>query len=202
MDGCIPRYARIVDGWCRSDMNRQKMTAGPGKRSSRDDLAEIILRGRLLLSSYAPLGAILSARTTGEARYTFAALAIAGLLDASRLTWLAGRLSTVPRSFAEVRDAGSEVAGYLATYLLPFLAAPHASVGDLVGYSIYAAVVIVITVRSNLGVVNPTIYLLGWRVALVRVHGGRERFLICRHIPPASAVVNVADFFGVLRTSD
>jgi hypothetical protein len=154
------------------------------------------------LSSYAPLNAILYARIDGSVRFAFAALAVVGLLDASRLTWLTGRLASVPRRFTEVRDAGGEVAGYLATYLLPFLAAPHASTGDLFGYGIYAVVVIVITIRSNLGAVNPTIYLLGWRVVTVTLEDGRERYLICRRVPAADTSLNVSELYGVLRARD
>ncbi len=178
------------------------MEAGPGTRSFADDLAEVLIRGRLLLSSYAPLCAILAARTSDETRDVFAALAILGVLDAARLTWLSGKLAPSPRRLTEVHDAGSEVAGYLATYLLPFLVAPHPTHGELIGYLLYALVVVAVTIRSNLGIVNPTIYLLGWRIALVTLSDGRERYLICRHIPDSTEPVRVANFFGVLRTED
>jgi hypothetical protein len=182
--------------------SRPSVTTGPGSRGVRDGVGQTLLRGRLLFSSYAPLNAILFARIDGGERFVFAALAIVGLLDASRLTWLAGRVAQAPRIFVDVRDAGAEVAGYLATYLLPFLAAPHATTSDVWAYGIYAIVVIVITLRSNLGAVNPTIYLLGWRVVTVTLQDGRERFLICRHVPRSGERVGVRELYGVLQAQD
>ena len=82
---------------------------------------------------------------------------------ALRLTVLARTTSPVPRTFAEVRDAGSEIAAYLATYLLPLLAAPNPETGEIVGYAIYALLIVVITLRSDLAHVNPTLYVLGWK---------------------------------------
>jgi hypothetical protein len=178
------------------------VTGGPGPGSARDGLGHTLLRARLLLSSYAPLDAILFARIDGGVRYAFAFLAIIGLLDASRLTWLAGGVVPVPRTFVEVRDAGGEVAGYLATYLLPFLAAPHTTAGDIWAYVIYAIVVVIVTLRSNLGAINPTIYLLGWKVATVTLQDGRERYLVCRRTPARGERVNVSELYGVLHTRD
>jgi hypothetical protein len=178
------------------------VNAGPGPRRARNDVAEAVLRGRLLFSSYAPLNAILAALIEDDVRYLFALLAILGFLDAYRLTWWASRVARVPRTFREVKDAGGEVAGYLATYLLPFLAAPHADAGDLVGYAIYAVVVVVVTLRSNLGAVNPAIYLFGWKIATVTLQDGRERYLVCRRTPPPGEVVHVANLYGVLHARD
>jgi hypothetical protein len=167
-----------------------------------DTVGETLLRGRLLLSSYAPLSAILYARIDGNIRYLFAGLAIAGLLDAARLTWLGSRVAAAPRSFVDVRDAGGEVAAYVATYLLPFLAAPHPDTGDLWAYGIFALVVIVVTLRSNLGAVNPTIYLLGWRVVAVTLLDGRQRYLVCRQVPAPGERVPIRELFGVLQRAD
>src|SRR5690349_21288048 len=59
---------------------------GPGRRSTVDSFGQTLLRARLLFSSYAPLNLILFLRIDGNIRLVFMALAVIGLLDASRLT--------------------------------------------------------------------------------------------------------------------
>jgi hypothetical protein len=178
------------------------IAVGPGRRRRRDDLGHSLLRARLLLSSYAPLNVILFIRVDSGWRFGFIALALAGFLDANRITWLAKRVAPVRRTFSAVRDSGGEVAAYVATYLLPFLAAPHAGAGEIWAYAIFAAVVAVISLRSDLAHVNPTIYLLGWKVVTVTLQDGRERYLVCRRAPSVGEPVSVTELYGVLQARD
>jgi hypothetical protein len=179
---------------------RSARATGPAPRRRRDDFWEAVLRARVLLSSYAPLLFILFARVhSTPLRVIFLGLGLLGLGDALRLTLLAGDKQAVPRSFVEVRDSGSQVAGYLATYLLPLLAAPDPDAGDLVGYSIYAFLIVVITLRSDLAHINPTLYLLGWKVVTVVTVDARERYLICKQAPKAGEQVRVTELYGVLH---
>ena len=180
----------------------ERQPRGPGPHQARDALGQTLLRARLLFSSYAPLNLILYARIDGGVRYGFLALGITGFLDANRLTWLAGRIAAAPRFFTAVRDSGAEVAGYLATYLLPFLAAPHLDTGDIWAYGIYAVVVIVITLRSDLAHINPAIYVLGWKVVTVTLQDGRERYLVCRRSPAPGDRTRVSELYGVLHSQD
>jgi hypothetical protein len=154
----------------------------------------------VLLSSYAPLFLILVARVdTAPIRAVCLGFAIVGIGDALRLTLLAGEKQAVPRSFDDVRDSGSQVAAYLATYLLPLLAAPDPDAGDLVGYGIYAVLIVVITLRSDLAHINPTLYLLGWKVVSVTTSMGGERYLICKQSPRIGEQVRVVQLYGVLH---
>jgi uncharacterized membrane protein len=61
-------------------------------------------------------------------------------------------------------DAGGEVSGYLAAYLLPFLTVSDPMTTDLVAYAIFVLVAGTVYIRSGLMQINPTVYLLGWRV--------------------------------------
>jgi hypothetical protein len=160
-----------------------------------------IVRARLLLSSYVALDLILYARlNTPAPKLICLGLALTGFGDSLRLSWLARDTRAVPRVVAEVRDAGPEVAGYLATYLLPLLAAPSPSPGDLVGYGIYGLVVAVVSLRSNMAHVNPTLYLLGWRVTGVTFVEGDRHYLISRTLPQAGATIRVTRLAGVLHS--
>lgn len=173
---------------------------GPGEVRLRARTASTVLRARVLLSSYAALFLILFFRLDPPwARFVCLGLFLIGLGDGIRLTWLA------PRGFARptvsyVRDAGGEIAGYLATYLLPLLAAPDPTGGDLAAYGVYFALVGVVSLRSDLAHVNPTIYVLGWRVVTIRIEADdRERYLICRRAPSVGQCVQVSQLVGVLH---
>jgi hypothetical protein len=177
--------------------------SGPGARRPADDVRDALIRARLLVSSYSPLFLILAARIELSVwQIICVGLALLGIGDAIRLTRFAGERKAVPRTFVEVEDRGSQVAGYLATYLLPFLAAPSPTTGDLIGYAIYAVVVIVVALRSDLVHVNPTLYLLGWKVVTVRGGNDRLRYLVCKATPRVGEPVRVTDFAGVLHAEN
>jgi hypothetical protein len=159
-------------------------------------------RVQLLLSAYAPLFVILAIRFQGTAlKWVCGILAGVGVAHLIFVLAISPRLSAA-RSYpvSEVNDAGGEVAGFLPIYLLPFVAVPSPSVGDIVSYIIFAAVVAAIFIRSNLAQINPTLYLIGWRVASVQVNGS-TRYLVCRRIPRSPTVIRCHSYAGLLIIS-
>ena len=83
--------------------------------------------------------------------------AVCAGLAAVGVGYLAVVLWVVPRTAQQrtypveaVKDASGEVAGYLATYVVPFVAVPSPSAADVIGYCILALVVLVIFMRSDL----------------------------------------------------
>jgi hypothetical protein len=174
--------------------------SGPGPPSRLDRLGSIMVSFRLLLSSYAALDFILAARICHlPLRLAFGVLGVAGLVDGLRLIKAGGDRSQKTITFLEVRDSGGQVAAYLATYLLPLLAAPSPTAGDIVGYGIYAIVIAIVTIRSDLIHVNPTMYVLGWKIATVTRQDGKEQYAICKKTPPTLRPVGVRQFHGVAR---
>ena len=145
-------------------------------------MSEHYRRARLFLGSYALLFVLLALRfTTPWLRYTCAALAVAGFVD---MTWVVFRVSArtqaEPLRIAAVEDAGPEVAGYLATYLLPFLTVPEPSGRDLAAYIIFLLVTGLIYVRSEMTQINPTLYILGRRVVHIVSDGHWDGHVIVR----------------------
>ena len=69
---------------------------------------------------------------------------------------------------------------------------------DLIGYSLFLGVGLVIYVRSNLVRVNPTLYLLGYRVLAIDYGNAKKQFLITRIGPRDGETVSVVDTAGVL----
>jgi hypothetical protein len=168
----------------------------------RPDAGELTLaaaRGRLFLSSYALLFLIFAVRfETLWLNCLCGGLAVTGVLDTLWITRRSGK-EVVPHSLsiATAEDIGGEVGGYLATYLLPFVAIPSPGIRDLVGYALFLVATCIVYVRSDLVRVNPTLYFFGYRVARVATGTGRIVYIIHRHALCAEDVVSVVNVAGV-----
>jgi hypothetical protein len=93
------------------------------------------------------------------------ALCIAGIEIAAVILVNARQTSALHWRIKNPRDQGGAVAGYLATYLLPLLSVNAHGWNTVAAYAIYLLTVYVIFVRSeNLVLVNPTLYVLGFRI--------------------------------------
>jgi hypothetical protein len=93
--------------------------------------------------------------------------AISALLDAKWIVTRSLRRGAIHMKFNELVDQGGSVGAYLATYLLPFLGVTPTKLGDWFAYAVYLGVAMVVFVRTDLALVNPTLYLFGWRAVLV-----------------------------------
>lgn len=103
-----------------------------------------------------------SALTSG---LCFAVCVLAALIVVALIA-NAKRAGSVRWWVTDPRDQGGAIAGYLATYLLPLLQ----GVGgggwrNTAAYAIYLLIVYIIFIRSdNLVLVNPTLYVFGFRI--------------------------------------
>jgi hypothetical protein len=136
------------------------------------------------LSSYAPLWLMLALRFEPCAlRIGFSALAV---ICAGVVAWLVARRSTdrpSNTSLTVTGDAGADISGYLAAYLLPFLTANDPTVLDLLAYLIFLGVAGLVYVRSGLMQINPTVYLTRRKVFRAKADAGglsTEVFVISR----------------------
>src|SRR5437870_13736060 len=122
-------------------------------------MTDALRGGRLFLGSYAPLFGLLALRfRTPWLEAGCIALALVGGLD---MVWIvfgvSRRTAAEPLRLAEVTDAGPEVAGYLATYLLPFLIVAEPNGRDIAAYGIFLLITGLVYVRSEMTQVNPTL---------------------------------------------
>ncbi len=167
------------------------MTAVSANRPTATTTA---IKVRLFVSSYAPLFLLLALRLEGDiVRLLILLLGIIGLLDAVRLVlWQPRRIGPSPYTVREVADHGSQVAGYLVTYLLPFLAIADPTASDLAAYSLFLLIVAVIFVRSDMAEINPTLYLLGRRVVQIKTDEGWSGFAVVRGLPQPGDTLRAA----------
>lgn len=163
------------------------------RKRSRRRRAEIVIRLRLFASSYAILFLISSLRFDNRlVRTIFLILFIYGAVDAWFLTRYAQTKTAEAQVIKKCHNAGAEVTGYLASYLLPFVTTSNPSAVDLTGYGLYLAVIALVFVRSDMAQINPTLYLFGWVIHRADVDMKGEVLLISRERPqPGDKVVFV-----------
>ncbi|WP_436851560.1 hypothetical protein [Nocardiopsis dassonvillei] len=135
-------------------------------------------QANLFLVSYTALSLIFAVRTWPN-KFSFLAFALAGawgIFSAWQMMRTARKRPKIRAKVEMMEDQGGAVAGYLATYLLPFLGGMPSKWNDWVAYAIYFIVAFVIFSKSNLGLINPTLYALGWRVYSAKIKG--EKFIL------------------------
>jgi len=165
------------------------MTPSP-MRGGALGLAGLVLRIRLFISSYAPLFAMLVIRFEDRTlQVVCAVIATFGVATLAMLLHRARRIQPDPHRIESVTDRGAEVAGYLATYLLPFLTVTEPSGRDLGAYFLFLLVVGVVYVQSEMVQINPLLYVLLYRVWAVRTTDGWSGYLISRHTPRPNTTV-------------
>jgi hypothetical protein len=144
-------------------------------------MTALILKIRLFFGSYAPLFAILAIRF--DNRRLSAACAIVAVLSAASMFLIlraVGNIEPDPHEIRAITDQGGQVAGYLATYLLPFVTVDDPSARDVIAYAAFVAVVGIVYIQAEMAQINPLLYLIGLKVYSVTTTDGWSGFLITR----------------------
>lgn len=171
----------------------------PG-RSCPSAVVETVQLLRLYVASYAPLAIILAVQHSEELWppsdalpfWTFAILGVVGIADAYRLPRGALRKGHMRVTLSEMTDESGQVAGYVATYLLPFVGLEFLDWRDGAALVIYFAVLFIVFMRTGLALINPALYVMGWRV----VSGIRDDRRVLMLLP-ANAGVPSGDIYAV-----
>lgn len=163
---------------------------------------ESVLLTRLFVTSYAPLALMLALRNSDDVWppqsavtfWCFALLGVIGLLDAFRLPRGAQRRGHRRVELGDVKDEGGQVAAYLATYLLPFLNIDLDGWRSGAALALYFLVLFIVFLRSDLALVNPALYIAGWRVVSATTAGQRVLILAQRGEPVHAGPAHVSAF--------
>lgn len=149
----------------------------------------------LFLSSYAPLFGLLAIRF--EKLWLWIGclvLATLGIGSLLLLLFLDRRASPGPHNITSVRQAGTEAASYLASYLLPFLTVSTPSVRDVLAYTGFLIVAAAVYLHSSIMQINPLLYLLGYQVLEVTDDRGLTGYLVTRRRVRAGDLVMASRF--------
>jgi hypothetical protein len=183
------------------------------RRITPDD----VIRGRLFFVSYVPLCAIAAVRALprrivfhgGHLAYGSLAwflLACWGLFDGRNLIAGSRKKGVTRQAFTDIRNQGNAVSGYLATYLLTFIASPLEGWRTVLVYLFYFMVALVVFVRSDMALVNPTMYLYGYSAYAAKLTDGAGHIVggdvvvLCRNsraLKGSTEVHGIAEFYVV-----
>ena len=132
---------------------------------------------RLFLISFAPLALIVTIQTYDSwhragIRTTVFWIAgvwtIIGFVDAWRLPRGALKRASTTETFDEIQDQSNAVAGYMAAFLLPFVAFEFQTVQDLLVLVVLLLLLLAVFIHTDLVIVNPMLYIAGWRILRAR----------------------------------
>jgi hypothetical protein len=174
----------------RSNQQVGEDSLGDYQRTKRAAAGDLVVELLLYLSSYAPLFVLLALRFEPKGlMFVCAGLALVGFVAGPIV--LARFRSVAPQvwQLKTVEDRGAEVSGYLATFLLPFVAVANPDTRQIIGYGLFVALAGLIYLRSGLVQINPTLYLFGWRVLAVRIGDGWTGYVLTKRHLPASATL-------------
>jgi hypothetical protein len=147
---------------------------------------DMAARVRLYLSSYAPLFVLMALRLHDHVWLVAGCLVVSalGLITLWQALHEAQNMEPRPElTVRDVEDRGSDVAGYLVTYLLPFLTVADPGVFDVLAYVSFIALVGCIYVQSDMIHINPVLYAFGYRVLDVTTSEGESAILITNDPP-------------------
>lgn len=167
-------------------------------------MSGLLFKLELFVMSFLPLFVILAIQNHAR---TVVLLVMAGLIVVAvaatvHLLGAPRRLGGVDAKITESLDEGQNAAGYLSGYILPVMAPTLPDRWEnAVGVGLYLVVLLSVTINSNLLLVNPTFYLLGRRVARVKIEESlgqvktnRALILICRDLPTEGNTIHVVKF--------
>lgn len=139
----------------------------------------------LFVSSYAPALLILAVRAFGHSWLLFwASLGVATLSAGGLLAFLRVARQGGPfrATVADLEPHDSELAAYVATYLLPFVVIFDASVQDVIALGLFLIFIGMLWVNSGLLYLNPLLSLAGYHVYIAEISptGGGQAATLAR----------------------
>jgi hypothetical protein len=147
----------------------------------------------LLLSSYSAMFVAMALRFDCPhwLRWTCVGLAVVGVAATFYFLSLRRSLSADSVTVVAVDDRGADVAGYLATYLLPLVVVEAPKLFDIIAYTLIFCVIGLVYVRSRMVQINPTFYILGYRLFYIESDEGFAGYLLAKREPDSGSRLHV-----------
>jgi len=125
----------------------------------------------LFLSSYSPVFVILALKSYGDScpiYFLSLFLLISGLVGVVLFLLIALRHTPYSATVVDVEARDSDLAGYLVTYLLPFLGIAASGWRDVLAVALFFAIVAIVYVNSRMIYINPILSLFGYHLYRVQ----------------------------------
>lgn len=130
----------------------------------------------LFFSSYLPLWLIFAVQFYTKNNKTGAivsvSIALMCMTGLSVYLRYSKRLNPVPLKIIRLNRKDGEAMSYIVSYLLPFVALPSGTVGDLVSLALFICVLAVLYVNSDMIHINPVLNLMGWHLYEIEKESG------------------------------
>ena len=152
------------------------------------------IRPLMFLSSYTPLFLILGIRFFPSSA-AWACFSLGAIGFAVTFFWLLTPRGQSGHEFVveEVHEAGSEAAGYLSSYLLPFFNVASPGIRDILVYGGFLLTAGAIYTHSSVMRINPTLYLLRRSIYEIVDSSGKSYFVVTKDRIRKGDVIYAAD---------
>src|ERR1700722_4391424 len=128
------------------------------------------IRVSLLLGAYAPLAMLFGIRLLAKDHPVKAYWCFGFSVAMALGQWAMFRLTSAQPTDYKAEDASSganELAGFVATYLLPFIMVGDVTNLDLIAYVLYFGIVAIISLRGSFLHLNPLLAIFGYGIYTV-----------------------------------
>lgn len=137
----------------------------------------------MFLSAYAPLAFIFAMRMMGKARPVKAEVCVAiGVLLIANLLVMLRYIKSARQDYvaAKVESGGSELAAYVAAYILPFAVVGDAGNWDVAAYAAVLFCIGIVSVRGDSLHLNPLLAIAGYRFYTITTPKDRNWLVMSR----------------------
>lgn len=138
------------------------------------------------VAAFCPAFALMAIRLAYEAPVVAAgwlALALLGLLSTGAVLWTVRSGNAEPIVFGDIEDAGSEVVGHVASYIIPIVVDPSQSPEQVVIATVSLLTIFWIHIATGKVLVSPLLYAFGRRAYVGCSVQGPTYFLVARSDP-------------------
>lgn len=153
----------------------------------------------LFFSSYAPLGVIMCVMSFTHNRslsVVFLSVSILSVFSLWYYLKMTLAFEPIPLTTSDVKRTDGDTMSYIASYLIPFVAAPFQLTEQSIGLFLFFLVIAILYVNSGMIHINPTLNFLGWRIYEITSEDGKEYSIITKRRlckKESLKVVNIAE---------
>lgn len=175
------------------------------------DATQSVRLVRLFVVSFTPLALIVAIRSVDSwhksgiqttAFWIASAWTIIGVVDAWRLPRGALRKGSVSATLYEIQDQSNAVAGYIAAFVLPFVGFEFRTYQDLLVGVVLLLVFLVVFMHTDLVIVNPMLYIAGWRIIRARRENHEGISTVAVVLIPRASSVSAGQSISVVSLGD
>lgn len=130
----------------------------------------LLSRALLFLSAFLPLWVVWALRAwPSSILWLFVALFVGGIVGGAVVLWAAYKQEGESSHVTDVVPRQSDIAAYLVTYLVPFVAVPTASLTDWAVAALFVGLIFLVYLQTDLIAFNPFLPIFRPGIRLYRV---------------------------------